>query len=126
MAQWYNGVIALHAHVAPRRQTDDRMEQCGMETPPPSAAKFFWDTDPSRLDVDGDYFFIIERLMEEGDDSAIHWMIHRYSDAQRIEVLRRSRRLSRKTARLWQNYYSLGEEEIQCLSTSCPRVGWKF
>ena len=97
-----------------------------METPPPSTAKFFWDTDPSHLDVDRDYFFIIERLMEEGGDSAIRWMMHRYSDAQRIEVLRKSRRLSRKTARLWQNYYSLGEEEIQCLSTSCPRVGWKF
>jgi len=102
------------------------MEWCGMETPPPSTAKFFWDTDPSHLDVDRDYFFIIERLMEEGGDSAIRWMMHRYSDAQRIEVLRKSRRLSRKTARLWQNYYSLGEEEIQCLSTSCPRVGWKF
>ena len=50
----------------------------------------------------------------------------RCSEAQRIEVVRKSRRLSRKTARLWQNYYSLGEEEIQCLSTSCPRVGWKF
>lgn len=78
------------------------------------------------LDVDDDYFFIIERLMEEGDDSAVRWMMHRYNDGQRIEVVRSSRRLSRKTARLWQNYYDLGEEEIQCLSTFCPHMGWKF
>jgi len=97
-----------------------------METPPCSVAKFFWDTDPMHLDVDADYFFIIERLMEEGDDSAIRWMMHRYSDTQRIEVVRSSRRLSRKTARLWQNYCDLGEEEVKRLSTSCPRVGWRF
>jgi hypothetical protein len=78
------------------------------------------------LDVDADYFFIIERLMEEGDDSAIQWMMHRYGDAQIVEVVRGSRQLSRKTARLWQNYYDLGEEEVKCLSTSYPRVGWRF
>ena len=53
-------------------------------------------------------------------------MMHLYSDAQRIEVVRKSRRLSRKTARLGQNYYDLGEEEVKCLSISCPHEGWKL
>lgn len=83
-----------------------------MEALPPAVAKFFWDTDPSHLDIDGDYFFITKRLMEKGDDSAVRWMMHRCSDAQRIDVARRSRRLSRKTARLWQNYCDLGEDEV--------------
>lgn len=97
-----------------------------METPPPSAARFFWDTDPAKLNVDKDYFFIIERLLEEGDDSAIRWMMRRYDDDQRIEVVRNSRRLSRKTALLWQNHYGLRVEEVRCLSTSYPSTGWKL
>ncbi|MDI7247696.1 MAG: hypothetical protein QME92_09555 [Bacillota bacterium] len=78
---------------------------------------FFWDVDPKTLDPDKYPFFVIERLLEEGDDAAIRWVMSYYTDDQRLEVVKNSRRLSRKTARLWQNYYNLAAEEVRCLST---------
>ncbi|MEW6229414.1 MAG: hypothetical protein AB1700_15215 [Bacillota bacterium] len=94
-----------------------------MPTLPPSLNKFFWDVDPKAVDIDKNYFFVLERLLEEGDDAAIRWVMSYYGDGQRLEVVRNSRRLSRKTARLWQNYYGLGEEEVRCLSTSSRETG---
>ncbi|NLG79846.1 MAG: hypothetical protein GX492_08520 [Firmicutes bacterium] len=78
---------------------------------------FFWDVDPKKVDPDKYSFFVIERLLEEGDDAAIQWVMSYYTDEQRLEVVKNSRRLSRKTARLWQNYYNLPEEDVRCLST---------
>ncbi|MGE5588822.1 MAG: hypothetical protein ACM3ZO_11510 [Clostridia bacterium] len=40
-----------------------------------------------------------------------------YTDEQRLEVVKNSRRLSRNTARLWQNYDNLPGEDVRCLST---------
>lgn len=88
-----------------------------MATLPPFLSKFIWDVDPKAVDIDKNYFFVLERLLEEGDDAAIRWVMSYYTREQRLEVIRNSRRLSRKTARLWQNYYGLGEDEVRCLST---------
>lgn len=85
---------------------------------PASLHGFFWDVDPTKVDPDRDAFFVIERLLEHGNDGAIEWVMRYYSDDQRLDVIRQSRRISRKTARLWQNYYGLSDEDIRCLSKS--------
>jgi hypothetical protein len=97
-----------------------------MEMMPREVAKCFWDTDAMKLDLNKDCFFIIERLLEEGDDDAIRWMMAQYDDSHIIRVVKDSRRLSPKTVGLWQNYYALPEEEIRCLKTCCQKAGWPF
>ncbi|MGE5585502.1 MAG: DUF6922 domain-containing protein [Bacillota bacterium] len=76
---------------------------------------FFWDVDPKTLDPDKCPFFVIERLLEEGDDAVIRWVMSYYTDDQRLEVVKNSS-LSRKTARLWQNHYNLAAAEVRRLS----------
>jgi len=66
---------------------------------------FFWDTDANQIDTVQDYYFVIERLIEYGNDPAIKWMFAKYTKEQIQEVVKTSRRISDKTASLWQNYY---------------------
>ncbi|MDI3281573.1 MAG: hypothetical protein QJR13_09405 [Bacillota bacterium] len=87
---------------------------------PPFLYKFFWDTDPSRLDARRDRSFILERLLELGDDEAVHWLLSTYPREEIEEVVRYSRRLSRKTANFWALRYGLPQEEIRCLRTPSP------
>jgi len=43
---------------------------------------FFWDVDVSKIDPDKDYYFVIERFIEYGDDIAIRWLTAFYRDEQ--------------------------------------------
>jgi len=65
---------------------------------------FFWDTDVTQIDASKDYYIIIERLIEYGNDPAIKWMMATYPKEQIQEVVKTSRKISGKTASLWQNY----------------------
>jgi hypothetical protein len=87
---------------------------------------FFWDVKPEKLNPVTDYVYILERLMEYGDDKAFRWIMNTYDDHQRIEVLKKSRKLSRKTATFWSNYYRVPKEEIRCFSKSFPATGDVF
>lgn len=91
---------------------------------PEEQRKFFWDTDPLALDEERHNFFIIERLLELGDDDAIRWVVRKYPGEAIMDVLRNSRRLSPRTANLWRLYYGLRKDEIRCMNTpSVPLPG---
>ncbi len=90
-----------------------------MSTPiPRKLYKFFWDVRPEKLNVQKNAAFILERLLEMGDDHAIAWVRAAYPEETIKEVVKNSRRLSRKTARFWQAFLGLEEGEVKCLSKS--------
>jgi len=45
-----------------------------MKTLPQFPKKYFWDVDFSKLDKETHASFIIERILEEGDEKAARWM----------------------------------------------------
>lgn len=63
--------------------------------------ELFWDTDPTRLDLQENKRFIIERTLELGDEKAVSWLFATYSRNDVKQVLRKSRGLSPKSARYW-------------------------
>ncbi|MFZ5633364.1 MAG: DUF6922 domain-containing protein [Bacillota bacterium] len=90
---------------------------------------FFWDINVAEVDPARDYFFVIERIMEYGNDPAIRWLISYYGDERLKEVMKASRKISKKTASLWQNYYDLPPEEIRCLNKSfqkTDKIFWNY
>ncbi len=96
---------------------------------PDFAHPFFWDVNKFKIDTVKDYYFVIERLLEYADDDAIRWLKTYYSDKQLQEVIRSSRRISKKTALLWQNYFEIPVEEIRCLNGSfqkTDRIFWDY
>jgi len=76
----------------------------------------FWDVDFDRLRVPGHERYIIERILELGDDAAVRWMFRRFSQDQIVQTLRRSRSLSRKSAPFWADILNVPRKRIRCLS----------
>ncbi len=76
---------------------------------------FFWDiSDMSVIDIKDDKFFIIERLLNEGNEKSLQWLFQNYSHDEIKEIVYNSRRLTLKTAYCWQNYFDLKREEMRC------------
>lgn len=62
----------------------------------------FWDTDPKRIDAEKNARYIIERVLDFGNDEEIQWLFRRYPKALLQEVLNRSRSgLHEKSKALW-------------------------
>ena len=87
---------------------------------------FFWDTDVTKIDAFKDYYIVIERLIEYGNDPAIKWMMATYPKEQIQEVVKTSRKISGKTASLWQNYYDLPREVVRCLNKQFQKTDGIF
>lgn len=79
---------------------------------PPQLHPYFWDVSPEEIDLQRHFIFIIERLLNEGDHRALIWIFKNYPKSAIKEAVVACRGLSLKTARCWQNYFDLKEEEI--------------
>lgn len=77
---------------------------------------YFWESDLARVSPKRHWFHIIERLIEYGDDRAIHWLKQHYSSKQIAEVVRTSRAISRNTANLWALILKIPRGTIRCFS----------
>lgn len=62
----------------------------------------FWDTDVQTLDEERHVSYIIERVLDFGDDEDIRWLFSRYPKSIIQEILRRPRNaLHAKSKALW-------------------------
>ncbi len=64
--------------------------------------KYFWDIDPNTLDFKRHKRYIIERILEMGDETAVRWLRSTFSDEDIRDVVKRTRGLSKKSLRFWQ------------------------
>jgi hypothetical protein len=86
-------------------------------TIPAAVTMLFWDVDPAALDLDLHKNFIIERVLNMGDENSLNWLWQEYGAGIICNAVLNSRRLTLKTARCWQNYFNLKEEQMRCFST---------
>jgi hypothetical protein len=86
--------------------------------PPAGVARFFCEIQWEDRIADEYPFYVVERLIENGNMEAVRWVRRRYGDDFLREVVCRSRNISRQTARYWQNVLDIPEEQILCLSKS--------
>mgnify|MGYP006943673440 CR=1 FL=1 len=82
---------------------------------PPFLKKYFWNVDFSKLDFKKDSFFIINRILEYGDDKALRWLFKNASKKQIKEVVLNSRELTAKSANFWGLMFNLDRNKILCL-----------
>lgn len=61
----------------------------------------FWDTDPKKLDPTKHAKYIIERIMDFGNDDEARWMRRYYPKELLVEVLRKSKDLGQSSRTLW-------------------------
>ena len=74
------------------------MKKKGKEKLPSFLKKYFWDINFSDLSSFQDTYFIVERLIEYGDERAISWMRKNLPQEIVQQVVLSSRRISPKTA----------------------------
>lgn len=84
---------------------------------PEAVTRLLWDVDPNTIDLDAHAPFIVERVLNLGDHIALKWVWQKYGRNAIYDTVINSRKLSLKTARCWQNYFDLKEEQMQCFST---------
>ncbi len=92
-----------------------------MKTPqvdrlPPFLQRYFWDIDPTALDVSQHPTYVMERLLEYGDPEAVRWLLQRFSQEELAAVVQRSRQLSPRSANFWALYFGVSKEDVRCLS----------
>ena len=75
---------------------------------------YFWDIEIEKLDLQQHSQFIISRILNEGNDQALAWLFNLYDRETIKNTVKASRSLSLKTARCWQNFFDLKEEELCC------------
>ena len=68
---------------------------------------YFWDVDPATLTLAHDGKYIIERILEWGDERAVAWLNEHFSEDERKAVVQGSRRLSSKSRNYWGLIYHL-------------------
>jgi hypothetical protein len=80
------------------------------EGPPDFLRPFFWDVDFDRLNVKDGAHFIINRLLEHGDESSARFLLQTYSQMEIIRVVKASRSLSRRSRGFWMIYFGIEGE----------------
>jgi hypothetical protein len=69
----------------------------------------FWDVNPAEIHVRRNARYIIERILELGDLTAVHWLHMIYPLGKIIDVLSMSRNLTEKAGNFWRIWF-----EVDC------------
>ncbi|MBI4067589.1 hypothetical protein HY407_04345 [Candidatus Gottesmanbacteria bacterium] len=79
--------------------------------------KYFWDIDVTTLDTSKNSLFIINRLLDKGDDAAIRWIRDQYPNNLIKKALTSLRGFSPKIANFWGLFLGIPKDKILCLQT---------
>jgi uncharacterized protein DUF6922 len=75
----------------------------------------FWDTNLADFNPNIHPAYTIARILEYGDEKAVAWLRDTFSESQIVEVLRKERRLSRRSANFWALIYRLSPDNVAAL-----------
>ena len=65
----------------------------------------FWDVDPKKIDPKKHARYIIERVLDLGNDNEVRWLTHQYPSKLIKETFKKSRALHPKSTALWKLIY---------------------
>lgn len=85
-------------------------------------SKYFWDVDFNSLNIKTDPFFIIERVLEYGDERAVKWILDNFSNSQIKQTLSKRRSFSKKSANYWSLILGIPKSKILCLDKSYQKT----
>lgn len=83
---------------------------------PESFRPYFWDVNFEELTADKNPAFVVLRVVDLGNTSALKWIVERYGLEFVKKVILKSRAISRKTANYWALIFNLDPKTILCLN----------
>ena len=63
--------------------------------------ELFWDTNPEKIDTEKNALYIIERILDFGNDKEVAWVRKFYDKVEIKKVVENPRRLRVRTKTLW-------------------------
>ena len=100
-----------------------------MKSLPKFLKKYFWDVDFLKLDKDFHHRFIIERILEYGDEKAIRWLSKHFKKSELKKTLIERKDLSPLSANYWGLILNVPRNKILCLrkqSQKKPERTWAY
>jgi len=100
-----------------------------MKKLPQFLKEYFWDVDFEHLDAEKYSKYIIERILEYGDEKAIRWMAMNFSKERIKRVVCNTRALSSRSAIFWTVVLEIPKERVRCLSRDFQkmyRTIWRY
>jgi hypothetical protein len=90
------------------------------------ASVLFHDVRLCDIDPDAHASFVMERVLDRGSMRSVRALLRAYGEdgVRGFFCAGGAQRVSRRTARLWQNYFGLTDEE--CTPRSSPRIRSPF
>lgn len=86
-----------------------------MRSAPKFLKKYFWDVDFEKLDIVKYRFYVIRRILNYGDERAIHWMNSHFGRGEQIKALCTTRDISLRSANFWAIVLGVSKRKVRCL-----------
>jgi len=86
-----------------------------MRTLPTFLKRCFWDVEFSKLDPKNYTPFIVERVLEHGNEKAIKWLFKHFKKSELKETLTKKQGLSPLSANYWGLILNVPKKKILCL-----------
>lgn len=96
---------------------------------PKSFYPFFWDVDVKKIDPSKKAHFVVQRLLDKGDDNCIRWVRKNFSKRTIRETLTQMRDFSPWVGNFWRLFLKIPQEEVLCLQKPyllMRRTHWPF
>lgn len=96
----------------------NKIERKGGVKPPKFLKRYFWEVDFGKLDAKKSAEYVVNRLLEYGDEKAVRWMLDRFGKKQIKYVLCKYRGYSEKSANFWALVLGVPRNKVLCLQKS--------
>jgi hypothetical protein len=87
---------------------------------PEHVRPLFWDTNADALDPRAHPDYVIERILEHGDQPDVDWLRQAFSEDQIRTVQRTTRRLSPRSANFWALVFQVAPQDVPSLRNVRP------
>lgn len=77
--------------------------------------EYLWDVKVNDLDTKKHATFIIERVLEYGDEEAFGWLSKNFKKEKIKEILKKSKRISPKTGAFYALVFDMPKESLLCI-----------
>ncbi len=74
---------------------------------PPPFYRYFWDTDPTAVDLHRHAAYVISRILETGSLHAVWWLQRQYPTNTILQVLASNKGLSARSRRFWSAWFEV-------------------
>lgn len=104
------GEKVVHKYLGPMSKPEVNAAIAEIEswkTIPEALRPLFWDTDAAKIDIKKNSRYIVERILELGNMNALSWLERLYPARKIIEVLKTSRKISKKSKNFWEVWFDV-------------------